>query len=114
MWSEEQHVTQRLEPPKTGKLVSGGALPRSHSRHSCVGREGEGPFLAHAVLGSRNDARNAVALDEPEFRRELEVAAADNVKRVRRPDTDDWCAEPALTRIRSFLETQTVRDPISV
>ena len=48
------------------------------------------------------------------LRRELEIAAADNVKRVRRPDTDDWTADPGLSRMRSFLETKTVWHPIGV
>ncbi|HEY0486771.1 MAG TPA: aldehyde dehydrogenase family protein [Mycobacteriales bacterium] len=46
----------------------------------------------------------------------LEVAAADNLKRVlRRPDTQpDWSAEPGLGRLRAFLETKTVWHPIGV
>ena len=37
---------------------------------------------------------------------ELEVAAADNLKRVRRPAPDaDWLAEPGLDRMTRFLET---------
>ena len=54
------------------------------------------------------------SFNDASLRRELEVAAADNLKRVRRPDTDDWTADPGLTRIRSFLETKTVWHPIGV
>jgi acyl-CoA reductase-like NAD-dependent aldehyde dehydrogenase len=50
----------------------------------------------------------------------LEVAAADNLKRVlRRPDLPDgvepdWTAEPGLERLTAFLETKTVWHPIGV
>jgi len=60
------------------------------------------------------NAIDLAGVDDVDLRRELEVAAADNVKRVRRPDTDDWTADPGLTRIRSFLETKTVWHPIGV
>ena len=53
-------------------------------------------------------------VDDTSLRTSLEVAAADNVKRVRRPDTDDWSADPGLSRVRSFLETKTVWHPIGV
>jgi hypothetical protein len=43
------------------------------------------------------------------------VAAADNLKRVRRPPPDtDWLAEPGLDRMTQFLETKTVWHPIGV
>ena len=46
---------------------------------------------------------------------ELEVAAADNLKRVRRPAPDtDWLVEPGLDRMTRFLETKTVWHPIGV
>jgi acyl-CoA reductase-like NAD-dependent aldehyde dehydrogenase len=51
---------------------------------------------------------------------ELEVAAADNVKRVLRPPYDadgkevDWTREPDLTRLRAFVETKTVWHPVGV
>ncbi|NHC43910.1 aldehyde dehydrogenase family protein [Motilibacter aurantiacus] len=45
----------------------------------------------------------------------LEVAAADNLKRVRRPDPrEDWAAEPGLDRLRAFLETKTVWHPVGI
>jgi len=46
----------------------------------------------------------------------LEVAAADNLKRVvRRPAGEpDWTAEPGLGRLRAYLETKTVWHPIGV
>ncbi len=60
------------------------------------------------------NALDLAGVDELDLRTSLEVAAADNLKRVRRPDTDDWSADPGLGRIRSFLETKTVWHPIGV
>ena len=60
------------------------------------------------------NAIDIAGVDDPDVRTSLEVAAADNLKRVRRPDTDDWTTDPGLTRIRSFLETKTVWHPIGV
>ena len=47
---------------------------------------------------------------------ELEVAAADNLKRVRRAPAaePDWSAEPELDAMTAFLETKTVWHPIGV
>lgn len=48
---------------------------------------------------------------------DLEVAAADNVKRVLRADPAgeaDWTADPGLSRVRPFLETKTVWHPIGL
>jgi acyl-CoA reductase-like NAD-dependent aldehyde dehydrogenase len=47
---------------------------------------------------------------------DLEKAAADNLKRVRRPvdADDDWTAEPGLERLTSFLETKTVWHPVGL
>ncbi|GAB3028464.1 aldehyde dehydrogenase [Nocardioides flavus (ex Wang et al. 2016)] len=56
-------------------------------------------------------------VEDAELATELEVAAADNLKRVRRPSpgaTDDWLAEPGLDRMTQFLETKTVWHPIGV
>jgi len=60
------------------------------------------------------NAIDLAGVDDAGLRRDLEVAAADNVKRVRRPDTDDWAADPGLSRLRSFVETKTVWHPIGV
>ena len=58
------------------------------------------------------NAIDIAGVDDRGLRTQLEIAAADNVKRVRRPDTDDWTADPGLGRLRSFLETKTVWHPI--
>ncbi len=51
-----------------------------------------------------------------ELATELEVAAADNVKRVLRGRAadEDWNAVPDLTRLRAFVETKTVWHPVGV
>ncbi|MFI7411343.1 aldehyde dehydrogenase family protein [Streptomyces sp. NPDC049627] len=46
--------------------------------------------------------------------KELEIAAADNLKRVLRPqpvDEADWSADPGIDRMTAFLETKTVWHP---
>jgi acyl-CoA reductase-like NAD-dependent aldehyde dehydrogenase len=54
-------------------------------------------------------------IEDDELAAELEVAAADNLKRVRRPSpATDWLAEPGLDRMTQFLETKTVWHPIGV
>jgi len=45
---------------------------------------------------------------------ELQVAAADNLKRVVRPEATDWARTPGLQRMLAFLETKTVWHPIGV
>jgi acyl-CoA reductase-like NAD-dependent aldehyde dehydrogenase len=47
---------------------------------------------------------------------ELEVAAAENLKRVRRAPAaePDWTADPGLATMTAFLETKTVWHPIGV
>ncbi|MDQ0844671.1 aldehyde dehydrogenase [Streptomyces sp. V1I6] len=43
--------------------------------------------------------------------KELEVAAADNLKRVFRPQAVDFSADPGTHRLTAFLETKTVWHP---
>ena len=45
---------------------------------------------------------------------DLEVAAADNLKRVLRPTPVNWAREPDLSRMLAFLETKTVWHPVGV
>ncbi|MFF8784100.1 aldehyde dehydrogenase family protein [Streptomyces sp. NPDC015125] len=49
-----------------------------------------------------------------ELATELEQAAADNLKRVLRPGTVNWTADPGTGRLLSFLETKTVWHPMGV
>ncbi|MEU9304364.1 aldehyde dehydrogenase family protein [Streptomyces sp. NPDC048269] len=67
-----------------------------------------GPHLAsHQDVNAIDLAGADVALA-----RELEIAAADNLKRVLRPQpVDDWTADPGTHRMTAFLETKTVWHP---
>jgi len=53
-------VTSRLDVRKTYKLYVGGEFPRSESGRSYPVESPDGELLAHAVLGSRKDLRDAV------------------------------------------------------
>jgi len=72
-----------------------------------------------ATLASHMDV-NAIDLTglagDPEQAQALEVAAADNLKRVRRAPTaePDWTLDPGLDRMTDVLETKTVWHPIGV
>jgi acyl-CoA reductase-like NAD-dependent aldehyde dehydrogenase len=59
------------------------------------------------------NAIDLAGVDE-ELATALQVAAADNLKRVRRPAATDWAAEPGLERLLAWLETKTVWHPIGV
>ncbi|MFI2778373.1 aldehyde dehydrogenase family protein [Streptomyces sp. ALB3] len=71
-------------------------------------------------LASHQDV-NAIDLTGADagLAKELEVAAADNLKRVLRPsaarpqavDAADWSADPGTHRLTAFLETKTVWHP---
>ncbi|MFD4692395.1 aldehyde dehydrogenase family protein [Streptomyces sp. NBC_00683] len=70
-----------------------------------------------APLASHQDV-NAIdltgAVAGSELAKDLEIAAADNVKRVLRPqavDSADWTADPGTRRLTAFLETKTVWHP---
>ncbi len=71
------------------------------------------------TLASHMDV-NAIDLtglaDDPEQATALEVAAAENLKRVRRAPAaePDWAEDPGLDRMTAFLETKTVWHPIGV
>ncbi len=51
---------------------------------------------------------------DPELARNLEVEAAANLKRVRRPGVEDLLAPPGLDRMTNFLETKTVWHPMGI
>jgi acyl-CoA reductase-like NAD-dependent aldehyde dehydrogenase len=53
------------------------------------------------------------AAGDPEHARQLEEAAAENLKRVLRASASepDWTAEPGIERMTAFLETKTVWHP---
>jgi len=47
-------------------------------------------------------------------RRDLQIMAADNVKRVLVPRDEDWDRDPGTSRLDVFVETKTVWHPIGV
>jgi acyl-CoA reductase-like NAD-dependent aldehyde dehydrogenase len=51
---------------------------------------------------------------DPALARDLEVSAAENLKRVRRPGLEDLVAPPALDRMTTFMETKTVWHPMGI
>jgi acyl-CoA reductase-like NAD-dependent aldehyde dehydrogenase len=51
---------------------------------------------------------------DPGLARSLEEAAAENLKRVRRPGLEDLLAPPPLDRMTRFLETKTVWHPMGI
>ncbi|MEU2516019.1 aldehyde dehydrogenase family protein [Streptomyces syringium] len=48
---------------------------------------------------------------DAELSKELQIAAADNLKRVLRAQAVDWSADPGTDRMTAFLETKTVWHP---
>ncbi|MGW3949918.1 aldehyde dehydrogenase family protein [Streptomyces sp. NPDC004752] len=65
------------------------------------------PLAAHQDV----NAIDLAGADEA-LAKELEIAAADNLKRVLRPQpVDDWSATPGTERMTAFLETKTVWHP---
>ena len=65
------------------------------------------PWLASHLDVNGIDLTGAGGLDWAA----LEAAAADNLKRVRRPAEEDFTALPALSRMTDWLETKTVWHP---
>ncbi|MFD3400853.1 aldehyde dehydrogenase family protein [Kribbella sp. NPDC058693] len=70
-----------------------------------------GPWLASHMDVNAIDLCGIV---DPEEATELEIAAADNLKRVRRPAEEDWSADQGLSRLTQYLELKTVWHPIGV
>ncbi|MFJ9345882.1 aldehyde dehydrogenase family protein [Streptomyces sp. NPDC101237] len=64
------------------------------------------PLAAHQDV----NAIDLAGADEA-LARELEIAAADNLKRVLRPQAVDYTATPGTERLTAFLETKTVWHP---
>ncbi|WP_432888503.1 aldehyde dehydrogenase family protein [Kribbella sp. CA-245084] len=70
-----------------------------------------GPWLASHMDVNAIDLCGIV---DPEEATELEIAAADNLKRVRRPADEDWSADQGMSRLTQYLELKTVWHPIGV
>ncbi|GAA1557019.1 aldehyde dehydrogenase family protein [Kribbella sancticallisti] len=70
-----------------------------------------GPWLAsHADV----NAIDLAGISDHEEATALEAAAAENLKRVRRPAVEDWTENPGLSRLTQYLELKTVWHPIGV
>ncbi|MFD6433145.1 aldehyde dehydrogenase family protein [Streptomyces venezuelae] len=57
------------------------------------------------------NAIDLAGVEDDVLAKDLEVAAADNLKRVVRPQPVDWSADPGTHRLTAFLETKTVWHP---
>ncbi len=69
------------------------------------------PWLAsHADV----NAIDLTGVNDPVLARDMEIAAAETVTRVRRPPVEviKWTAEPGLDRMRELMEIKTVWHPI--
>lgn len=73
-----------------------------------------GPWLASHMDVNAIDLTGVAG--DAELATELEVAAAENLKRVRRAPAaePDWALDPGLEPMTAFLETKTVWHPIGV
>jgi acyl-CoA reductase-like NAD-dependent aldehyde dehydrogenase len=60
------------------------------------------------------NALDLAGVEDPALAAELEVAAADNLKRVLRAAEEDWTVSPSLERMLGLLETKTVWHPVGV
>ncbi|MFF7185225.1 aldehyde dehydrogenase family protein [Streptomyces sp. NPDC008222] len=65
------------------------------------------PLAAHQDV----NAIDLAGADE-DLAKELEIAAADNLKRVLRPQAVDYFETPGIERLTAFLETKTVWHPM--
>ncbi|HET7735278.1 MAG TPA: aldehyde dehydrogenase family protein [Nocardioidaceae bacterium] len=70
-----------------------------------------GPWLAAHMDVNGIDL---TGVGDPELARSLEEAAAENLKRVRRPGVEELLDTPPLDRMTQFLETKTVWHPIGI
>lgn len=73
-----------------------------------------GPWLAAHMDVNAIDLCGVAG--SPDLATSLEVAAADNLKRVRRAPAaePDWTADPGLGAMTAFVETKTVWHPIGI
>ncbi|MEY9876479.1 acyl-CoA reductase-like NAD-dependent aldehyde dehydrogenase [Streptacidiphilus sp. MAP12-33] len=74
------------------------------------------PTLASHADVNALDLSGVVAEEGPASAKDLEVAAADTLKRVLRPESAsyDWTTAPGTDRLLTFLETKTVWHPMGM
>jgi acyl-CoA reductase-like NAD-dependent aldehyde dehydrogenase len=68
------------------------------------------PLASHMDV----NALDLAGVQDAALAAELEAAAAENLKRVLRPQPEDWTATPPLRRMRALLETKTVWHPVGI
>jgi acyl-CoA reductase-like NAD-dependent aldehyde dehydrogenase len=60
------------------------------------------------------NAIDLAGVEDEALAADLEAQAAENLKRVLRPEPEDWAATPSLRRMRALLETKTVWHPVGI
>ncbi|WP_214325221.1 aldehyde dehydrogenase family protein [Nonomuraea sediminis] len=60
------------------------------------------------------NALDLTGVTDPDLAVRCEQSAAENLKRVLRPASEDWTADPGLSRLTAFLETKTVWHPVGI
>jgi acyl-CoA reductase-like NAD-dependent aldehyde dehydrogenase len=68
------------------------------------------PLASHMDV----NALDLAGIEDAQVAADLEVAAAENLKRVLRPQDEDWTATPELRRMLALLETKTVWHPVGL
>jgi acyl-CoA reductase-like NAD-dependent aldehyde dehydrogenase len=68
------------------------------------------PLASHMDV----NALDLAGVEDAALATDLEAAAAENLKRVLRPEAEDWTATPSLRRMRALLETKTVWHPVGI
>jgi len=95
-----------------GEVLATSDVPAGVANLLTGSAEEIGPWLAsHLDVNGIDRA----GVDDSDLARSLEEQAADNLKRVRRPQPGtDWEADPGLSAMTAFLETKTVWHPIGI
>jgi acyl-CoA reductase-like NAD-dependent aldehyde dehydrogenase len=95
-----------------GEVLATSDVPAGVANLLTGSAEEIGPWLASHLDVNGIDL---AGVDDSDLARSLEEQAADNLKRVRRPQPGtDWEADPGLSAMTAFLETKTVWHPIGI
>jgi acyl-CoA reductase-like NAD-dependent aldehyde dehydrogenase len=95
-----------------GEVLATSDVPAGVANLLTGSAEEIGPWLASHLDVNGIDL---AGVDDPDLARSLEEQAADNLKRVRRPQPGTgWEADPDLSAMTAFLETKTVWHPIGI
>ncbi|HEU5045162.1 MAG TPA: aldehyde dehydrogenase family protein [Nocardioidaceae bacterium] len=95
-----------------GEVLATSDVPAGVANLLTGSAEEIGPWLASHLDVNGIDL---AGVDDPDLARSMEEQAADNLKRVRRPQPGTgWEADPDLSAMTAFLETKTVWHPIGI